>query len=298
MSEEQQKHQQQEELQPGQLQQPQPQQQQQEERDTTAASLPAPVHVLGEDAEDMILATFLQTDEAAAAGQVAPQPPMPPMPPDPAKAVQEEQRGLANGNDGPSVERDFALAMRLQEDESRQAAGPEAGQSVADAASGRVGCTSPELEDLLLALQLQAEEDGDEAMQRNVSLARGQSVLRPGSRADDFSRSMQEGDARPACLVTSRADSSAGAVRSDPWGVQADDLLLALRMQSEEMGDASLANGLPRALQPAGNGGSSERASRRQSREGGMQSEMDDLLLALELQGQGSSSMPQMRTGG
>lgn len=261
--------------------QPKPQQQQQ---DAAAAPMLAPVHVLGQDAEDMILATLLQTDEAAAAGHTVAQPPMPPMSLDSLEAEQDEQAGLGHGKDSPSLDRDFEFAMRLQEEDEGKH------QSVAEAGSGRGRCTSPELEDLLLALQLQAEEDGDEAMQRNVSLARGQSVPRPGSRADDYSTSREGSDARPGCLVTSRADTASEPVRSDPWGVQADDLLLALRMQAEEMGEVPRANGLP--------GGSNERASRMQSKEGGMQSEMDDLLFALELQGQGSSSVSQVRRGG
>lgn len=300
---------------------------------------PAPVGILGDHAEDLLLAQFLQSEDAALDPEAsAPIPPAPPRP-------------MSHRSESPLIEDDFAFAMRLQEDERRLethrigAVGSDAdlGDDVgavrrAGYAAEKDGMGSAELDDLLFALQLQAEEEDAVAAASGQSL-RSRADERPSfspgvarRRPEDsgFSERLQAEDLAEAehrrrhvannafIDVPSRNDQPADASNlakrgaspavesgspSDPWGRQADDLLLALQLQAEESGDQPIpmlppapsefngrsaaapdgARVVPQSLPPMGRGAAPAATGRWR---GEMES-VDDLLLALESPGPG-----------
>lgn len=221
----------------------------------TSASLDA---ILGEHAEDLLLAHFLQSEEIAPdldEASVA----VPPLPPQPASPFS------AN----PPFEDDLAMALQEHDDELQQSEDIATREmainhdSVANIDQVEVErADTQELDDMLYALQLQAEEEEQEAaalvgIAATNNVADAESTPFPddaigrvgGSRrlqgnrgaASSGSNNDLSGHAldledglRVHADSTSRVSLLRYAETLDLWGSEADDLLLALQLQAEE----------------------------------------------------------------
>lgn len=260
---------------------------------------PAPVSILGDYAEDLLLAQFLQADEAVYENSASSAlgPPLPPLPPRQQSlrhsqghplgdSAEEELRSWerlqllqsAQRQDGMNVEEypddehllrqsmqhhdeleaDFAFAMQLQQQEQRFHDNPQRCESedVALAmqlynneqrledtqhhrvfeASDKIALATPDLDDLLYAFKLQAEEENEAGTySREVGNSEGgcQRLAPVLSSA---------GELQPQCydreVPSARRDATPRVAETrdntDLWGAEADALLMALSQQADE----------------------------------------------------------------
>mmetsp|Transcript_100027 Transcript_100027/g.158318 ORF Transcript_100027/g.158318 Transcript_100027/m.158318 type:complete len:221 (-) Transcript_100027:175-837(-) len=213
---------------------------------------PAPVGILGDYAEDLLLAQFLQADDAAHEN-MARSALVPPLPPPPSRPLCHEQIDateyyedehflLEAAEHHDELEADFAFALRLQkeEEEERQQWQEKLHHDESEdnalairlhgeefqlqddtqhygvlEADDRLALATPELDDLLLAFRLQAEEE-DEDVQRHASNRRSRRAREQPQREGDTERRVAE---TPDVV--------------DLWGAEADALLMALSQQAD-----------------------------------------------------------------
>jgi len=164
-----------------------------------------------------------------------------------------------------------------------------------------VGCSPEDVDDLLLALQLQAEEEED------AHAALAGTGAREGTAGGAVFPS-PEGSTSRGAMAGQRASSGNGPQPVEPrqqmqqeagdaeaWGAEVDDLLLALQLQAEEESRAPQPSPQESDLQDCAASGSpspgraSAAAPPTTGLAGAMQwdDDVEDLLLALELQADG-----------